>query len=563
MVKVKYNQKKEEYNVYYNNKIIASSSMKENLFNSLIKSGFIFFKVFKNKFNFLFLGLLIIKDKYQIINDHKINFQIDNKKYKLKIIYPFYLKIPIINLTFKLVGSKIPVRDFITNPIHNKVTLNYINNNNYGFNKSIRYNFFTNRGSKYKNSTLILLNEHNSAVYFRQSIGNRIFLTIREQNKTDYKREQLKLIVAYYGAKIISVFKKDTILLFEKNANRYEESASVLYEKLIDLDYKNVYFVIDKNNMVLEKIASKYLSRIIYKYSFKHYLYFFLAKTFIGSETLPHVIELRVANKYVLKKIYRHNYKYVFLQHGVMYMVSLASEQRRFARKSGNIIWQNAKVVVSSKLEADHFVQLGEYNQEDLYISGLPKFDKSIRRVSADKIVIMPTWRPWEYNEFRNEPTVTGYYKMLLEILNNVPKEYHDKVIILPHPLFKEQIKDEYITPHLTERNYNEILEETLLLITDYSSIAYDAFYRGANVIFWWKEKDYCMEQYNGYLMLDQSNAFGDICYSSLELIASIKRNYKQEQSSNYISKFRKIVEFNDNKNTERLIEYLEKDKII
>ena len=161
VIKVKYNQKEDQYNVYYNNEIIASSSTKEKLFNSLLKGGFIFFKVFKNKFNFLFLGLLVIKDKYKIINTNKINFQIDNNIYKLKTIYPFYLKIPIINLTFKLVTSKIPTSDFITSPIHNKVTLNYINNNNYGFNKSVRYNFFINHGSKYKNSALILLNKYN------------------------------------------------------------------------------------------------------------------------------------------------------------------------------------------------------------------------------------------------------------------------------------------------------------------------------------------------------------------------------------------------------------------
>ena len=54
--------------------------------------------------------------------------------------------------------------------------------------------------------------------------------------------------------------------------------------------------------------------------------------------------------------------------------------------------------------------------------------------------------------------------------------------------------------------SYDDILRDTAVLITDYSSIAYDAFYRGANVIFWWKEKDFCMEQYNGHLMLNEDN---------------------------------------------------------
>ena len=43
---------------------------------------------------------------------------------------------------------------------------------------------------------------------------------------------------------------------------------------------------------------------------------------------------------------------------------------------------------------------------------------------------------------------------------------------------------------------YDDILKHTKLLITDYSSIAYDAFYRGCNVIFYWEELQECLEAY-------------------------------------------------------------------
>ena len=111
--------------------------------------------------------------------------------------------------------------------------------------------------------------------------------------------------------------------------------------------------------------------------------------------------------------------------------------------------------------------------------------------------------------------------------------------------------------------SYDDILKKTDVLITDYSSIAYDAFYRGANVIFWWKEKDFCMEQYKGHLMLNDENAYGPVCYKSQELRKAIENVYNKKQSDEFIKKYRKIVEFHDNKNTERLVGYLKKDKII
>jgi CDP-glycerol glycerophosphotransferase (TagB/SpsB family) len=112
---------------------------------------------------------------------------------------------------------------------------------------------------------------------------------------------------------------------------------------------------------------------------------------------------------------------------------------------------------------------------------------------------------------------------------------------------------------------YDEILKTCRLLITDYSSIAYDAYYRGSNVIFYWEEKEECMKEYgeNAKLMLNEKNVFADVCYNSKELSKVIEKNYNEKQSKENIKKFKKIVEFDDNKNAERLIEMLIKDNVI
>ena len=74
--------------------------------------------------------------------------------------------------------------------------------------------------------------------------------------------------------------------------------------------------------------------------------------------------------------------------------------------------------------------------------------------------------------------------------------------------------------------SYDKILEETALLITDYSSIAYSAFYRGANVIFAWEELEECMEKYESHLMLNKDNVFGDVSYKFSDINRLIGESY-------------------------------------
>jgi len=283
----------------------------------------------------------------------------------------------------------------------------------------------------------------------------------------------------------------------------------------------------------------------------------------MGTESLPHIVELRTANGYVARKFLSKKYRFVFLQHGVMYMVSLDSEGRSFFIK-GVQMPIDAKIVVSSQVEANHFIDYAGFSQDDLYITGLPFYDRTIKRPGADKITIMLTWRPWEYSTLAADYEDTGYYRIIRNIVSSVPAELQDKVCLLPHPLVADKLKATNLKGLIPDNlTYDQVLEDTALLVTDYSSIAYSAFYRGSNVIFCFQELDVCMEHYGGHLMLNEHNIFGDISYEYRDLEALIKKNYLKPQSDIYLSRYREIVEFHDGKNAERLIERLEEDGFV
>lgn len=458
----------------------------------------------------------------------------------------------------------IPYSDVRDLEIQNKINFVFQDKDGYGIKTGIKYNLSNLRRGRNYRGPIHIFEKSETSAYFRQTINNVLYFTVRKRNATDARKEQLKLGIAYYVAKIIPT--KKIILLFEKEGSRYEESASVLYEKLIDEGNSNAYFVLDKNYPHMDRLDEKYKKNLLYKTSFKHYFFFFKAKTFLGSEALVHAIDLRISNRYAQRKLARKNLNYVFLQHGVMYMVSLDSESRKFFKPMKTK--GKYRVVVSSQKEGDHFIELANYKPEMIYISGLPKYDKNKWNADADKIVIMPTWRPWEYNEARYDFSQTKYYQMIERIFHAIPKNDRDSVIILPHPLFYDAVKDadfelkEYLD---INSKYDDVLKEAKLLITDYSSIAYDAFYRGANVIFYWEEKEECLEYYGPTtkLMLDEEHRFGDVCHNVRDLKKVWEKNIHENQSKEYVERYQELVTFHDGENTSRLIAMLKKDEIL
>lgn len=468
---------------------------------------------------------------------------------------------------YGIYSFEVPVSDLVDMPSNNEVCLCYKENHGLTVKCHIIYWSMLRRFFLGFRSSILHDKDTDTVAVFRQTQRNRLNIYVRSFIKSDKFIERIRQDIAFVLSKLWFGKKASNIvILYEKNSSKYEESASVTYEKLMDLGYKNAYFIVDKGYEYIDRIPEKYLTNIIYKHTFKHYLYFFKAKTFIGTEQPVHAIDLKTFNVLALKKISSKKINYVFLQHGVMMMVSLDSESRRmFKRKR---LQGKYRVVVSSQAEADHFTQLGRHLPEDLYITGLPKFDKNELSENADKIVIMPTWRPWEINMARDDFMQTNYFKMVMRIYNSVPDELKSKVVILPHPLIVNELRklpDEIANSIVLDARYDDVLKQTRLLITDYSSIAYDAFYRGSRVIFYWEEMEYCLQQYgpSTKLMLDDDNVYGDYFYDTVGLTQAIKSNYENPQEQKYIERYSKLVEYHDGRNTQRLIQALKDDYII
>ncbi|WP_235001558.1 CDP-glycerol glycerophosphotransferase family protein [Halobacillus sp. Marseille-P3879] len=124
----------------------------------------------------------------------------------------------------------------------------------------------------------------------------------------------------------------------------------------------------------------------------------------------------------------------------------------------------------------------------------------------------------------------------------------HPKARLILQEQFPEFYEDH--KHYFYEGDIKEILLRTKVLISDYSSVTYMAFTGGTNVVFYWKDKERCEEEYGAPNILQENIAFGDVTYNFKELDLAIQQNYELDQQHHHVRQFNELVECTDGHNT-------------
>ena len=172
--------------------------------------------------------------------------------------------------------------------------------------------------------------------------------------------------------------------------------------------------------------------------------------------------------------------KFVFLQHGVT--------------KDDLSSWLNFKNIslFITTTEAEHESIAATYSRyrfhpKTVKLVGMPRHDMLLKLNNPQKLIIIaPTWRKsLTVKKLKREEFLSTDYSRawsgLLESteLKNLVMQYGYKVIFIPHPNFKQYL--EYVScPDFIEiyetssDSIQKVLAQAALLITDYSSLAFE-----------------------------------------------------------------------------------------
>lgn len=422
--------------------------------------------------------------------------------------------------------------------------------------------------SNNKKKVLLAFNVKKNAIIIRKNAANNISIGNLKELKIYQPFHKFKIEVSRNIAKLYKFLnrKSKVNVFFEKEASKAVESGRYLFEAVSNnknIASKNV-FILDKKSKQYPEMKIKWKNKIIKRFSFRNYLYVFLADYFISSELSNHVINTRIFNDKLNEKI--KTTPLYFLQHGITYLKP-RDDYKNVGFHKKNMTNNIIKTVVSSDVESNIFNKLG-YNDFEIMKTGMPKFDFAKLNKNANKITYMPTWRPWEEMQVMNgKIQETTYYQSLMSIIDAFEKAgILDRLQIAAHNKFAEFAKQHFKKyKNIFVEDPTDTLSNSIIYITDISSIILDATYRGAYPIFFWKDFDTIIEKHGGSTPVNEQNAPGAVVYSENDLIKLIKsiieNNY--EIPSDIIENYKKINEFDDNKNTERVLNELIKDNVL
>lgn len=262
---------------------------------------------------------------------------------------------------------------------------------------------------------------------------------------------------------------------------------------------------------------------------------------------------------------------YVFLQHGIT--------------KDDLSGWLNTKkiacFVTATNPEYHSIVDnttAYKFGKKEVKLTGFPRYDRLLinNNTESKQILIMPTWRSSIVGTYisgtertRNPDFMkTNYARHWHGFMNHaILKELNDQgyqIVFAPHPSIQEYM-DEFTVPDFikiysySEGNIQSVFQNTSILITDYSSVAFDVAYLNKAILYYQFDYDEVFSSGNhtyqkGYFDYNR-DGFGAVAYNETELLAVLKDlvDNQAKVPDLYQTRIDKTFQFRDSNNCERV----------
>lgn len=357
---------------------------------------------------------------------------------------------------------------------------------------------------------------------------------------------------------------KNEIWLLMDRDDSAGDNAEFLYEFCQKNTDVEIYFVLNKKSPDWNRLHDKGFNLIEHE-SLQHRELLTKCTRTISSHIGPMI------NPFPDLKV---NFSNVFLQHGVT--------------KDNISGWINNctidLMITASNCEFEEIVKPKSpyiYGAKEIKLTGFPRFDSLIDEsedFKKKKILIMPTWRKSIsgvfvkkgsseriYNDKFIETTYAKAINSLLSSseLKDLANKYNFEVVFCPHPNMRPYINSfvgsECVSLASPSHSIQKLLKESSLLITDYSSVAFDFAYMKKPICYYqFDENEFFSGEHTygkGYYDY-RRNGFGPVVNTEAELINEIF-NIAKDNFSKDLNPYSSMVDTTfshiDSNNSERV----------
>ncbi len=343
------------------------------------------------------------------------------------------------------------------------------------------------------------------------------------------------------------------------------DNGEYFYRYVSDLNNgrQTIYYVVNKNTKEYKELSKKYKTVLEYS-SLKHKLISLHTNImFTTRASVPVYAGFAKTAETCFRGLL--NYDTVCLQHGLS-IQQIAQYQNR--------VYDNLKYYFCvSKYEIANLSKpiYGFEDKSVLRLTGAPRYD-GLTGEAKRQIIITPTWRrnvtagtnkKGSNHQYSVNFKHTKYFQIYNRLIND-PKLIECaqrtgyKLIYLIHPILSPQLKDfdkndvVDIVPG-SKVNYEKILVESALMLTDHSGIMYDFAYQRKPLVYY--HPDELPPQYAEGGLDYETMGFGPICKTHDQIVDELCRFMENDckLDPKYAERIEDFFEFDDQNNCERV----------
>ena len=336
-----------------------------------------------------------------------------------------------------------------------------------------------------------------------------------------------------------------------------------------DKDKYDIYFVLRKDSKDYNRL--KEYGKIVDPRSRKYKMLFLMSDKIIDS-----VVILSSINAFGNSGQYYRDltkFDFVGLFHGI--------GQRDMSYWTNNYNY-NVKIYVSgAKREYEAMLKEDNgYDESVIKFTGLPRFDE-LENNKTKEIAFMPTWRSdlagnvlpgTNKRDYREDFKDSDYCIFFNNLINNKKllkkmKELGYTGTFYNHPNLMEQRIDfkenDVIKVAKTNASANEVISNCSMLITDYSSAAFECAYLNKPVVYTQFDHETFVKRHTGtggYFNYDK-DSFGPVCYDENSSVDAIIKYLEKncENDKKYLPKINNFFLYRDKNNSKRLVDEIVK----
>lgn len=320
----------------------------------------------------------------------------------------------------------------------------------------------------------------------------------------------------------------------------------------------------DAKKEVINRLKSE--GEVVFAEDENYPYYFLMAEKIISSSAGEFTINPFGSLRPYLNDMFK--FRYYFMNHGVN-CGDCSKWLNKFNKKIDVFFTTGANE--TQRIIDDGYL----YTEDQLVITGLPRYDL-LYEDTKKQIMVLPTWRRGIKESYdANTSSVyfdgfvnTDFFKFYNGLINDERllakmREKGYKGIFCLHPIHMKQsvdfegndvfrINDGFV-------DYNKVFAESSILVTDYSTIAFDFAHLKKPIVYsqFDKEEFYANQVYDQGFFDYEVNGFGPACYDMESVVNELISLIDNDCENKYIDRVEDFFVYLDDENCKRVYDKL------